>query len=135
MYNVYYTILCPIRYRIFYRHETCINAKINDVHVTTQFSLYSYHVSLTLHPPPLTFCTLGPLTLTNMYQNMNSDLDDINTLNSQNDVSSCQYYTFQECLTSFPIIIKNNSVNGTSDVSNNSNSTRHTNDDSIKYKN
>ena len=66
---------------------------------------------------------------------MNSDLDDINTLNSQNDVSSCQYYTFQEFLTSFPIIINDNSVNGTSDVSNNINSTMHTNDDSIKYKN
>ena len=59
----------------------------------------------------------------------------INTLNSQNDVSSCQYYTFQEFLTSFPIIINDNSVNGTSDVSNNINSTMHTNDDSIKYKN
>ena len=50
-------------------------------------------------------------------------------------ISSCQYYTFQEFLTSFPIIINDNSVNRTSDVSNNINSTMHTNDDSIKYNN
>ena len=83
--------------------------------------------------PPLTFCTIGPELLPTCL-NMNSDLDDINTLNSQKDVSSCQYYTFQEFLTSFPIIINDNSVNGTSDTSNNINSTMHTNEDSIKYK-
>ena len=62
---------------------------------------------------------------------MNSDLDNINTLN--NDVSSCQYYTFQECVTSFPISINETNVN-TSDVSNNINSTIHSNDDSNTYK-
>ena len=61
---------------------------------------------------------------------MNSDLDDISTLNSQNDISSCQYYTFQEILTSFPIIINDDSVNGAV-----VNSTMHTTDDNIKYEN
>ena len=64
---------------------------------------------------------------------MNLDLDDnINTLN--NDVS-CQYYTFQEFLTSFPLNINEKNVNSTSDASNNINSAMHTNDGSIKYKN
>ena len=38
-------------------------------------------------------------------------------------------------ITYFPLIINDNSVNGTSDISNNINSTMHTNDDSIKCKN
>ena len=58
---------------------------------------------------------------------MNPDLDDINNLSSQNDVISCQYYTFQEFITSFPIIRNDNSVNGTDNVSNNINNFQYTN--------